>query len=508
VTFVIRRALRSALAGAGAATHHGIVIYRVSLVLVGAVTVSALVASVRATLAPSLASDAEIRELLVDHVDAQKKSVGTIAGLLTPQGRRFVSYGHLNQGDLRPLDADTVFEVGSVTKIFTALLLADMVQRGDLALDDPLSKYLPEVKVPDKDGRKITLADLATHTSGLPFFPSDIPIADPAEAGRIVANYSTDQVHQFLARYELPQRPGSKWAYSNLGYGLLGEALARRAGRDYETLVRERITGPLGMASTAITISPAMKARLGVGHDGKLEAAPGVDMPAFLAAGCFRSTANDLLTFLSAIMDAKSPLAPAMASMLQTRRPGPGLEQALGWWIVKVGADDEGFVAFGGQTLGYAATLAFDPKTRVGVVVLSNGTQDDGGLGWHLLRPAFPVTTAAAMKARQEAARKEAVVDAKKLDADAGQYRVASGPTAGDVVTIEHQTEGLVLKSPATPPQGLRLYAESDSRFFLTEADVQITFEADARGRVTGLVVHFAGAETEAPRVDAEGEKR
>jgi CubicO group peptidase (beta-lactamase class C family) len=478
------------------------------MVLVGAVTVAALVASVRATFETKVASDAEIREFLVDHVDTQKKSVGTIVGLLTPRGRRFVSYGHLSQGDSRPLDADTVFEVGSVTKLFTALLLADMVQRGEVALDAPLSQYLPDGKVPEKDGRKITLLDLATHTSGLPFFPADIPIADPPQAGRIVAKYSSAQVHRFLATYTLPQPPGAKWAYSNLGYGLLGEALARRAGKDYEALVRERITGPLGMASTAITISPAMRKRLGVGHDAKLEPTPEVDMPAFLAAGCLRSTANDLLTFLAAFMDGKSPLAPAMASMLRTRRPGPGLEQALGWWIVKVGADDDGFVAFGGQTPGYATTVAYDPVTHVGVVVLSNGTRDDDGLGWHLLRPSFPVATAAAVKARQEAASKEVKLEAKRLDPYAGQYRVASGPTAGDLVTIERQAEGLVLKSPSTPPDGLRLYAESESRFFLTEADLQVTFETDGQSRVTGLVVHFAGTDTEALRADGAGDTR
>src|SRR5262249_2153709 len=149
VTLVIRHALRSALADAGAATHYGIVIYRVSMVLVGAATVAALVSSVRATLETKMASESEIRELLMDHVDTQRKSVGTIVGLLTPRGRRFVSYGHSRRGDPRPLDADTVFEVGSVTKLFTALLLADMVQRGEVALDAPLSQYLPDVKVPE-----------------------------------------------------------------------------------------------------------------------------------------------------------------------------------------------------------------------------------------------------------------------------------------------------------------------------------------------------------------------
>ncbi len=479
---------------------------RIALVLVAAATVLALVSSLRSTRGVTVASDAEIRDLLVDHVDVQKKSVGTIVGILTPRGRRFVSYGRSDAP--RPLDADTVFEVGSVTKIFTALLLAEMVQHGEVSLDDPLSKHLPEVKLPERNGRPIRLVDLATHTSGLPFFPSDVPLANPDEVGRVVAAYPVERVHLFLSSYELTRDAGSRWEYSNLGFALLGEALARRAGRDYETLLRERITGPLGMASTAVTVSPAMRARLALGHDGKLRPAPEVDMPAFAAAGSLRSTANDLLTFLAAFMAEDKPqLAPAMAAMLETRRPGPGLEQALGWWIVKVGLDDPGFVAFGGQTLGYATTVAFDPKAHVGVVVLSNGAQDDGGLGWHLLRPAFPVMTAAAVKAREERLNKEVRITAKSLDGYVGRYRVASGPTAGDIVTIERQGDGLILHSPSTPPQGVRLHAEDERTFFLVEADVQVTFVTDGRGRATGLVVRFAGTDTEAPRVDEEARK-
>jgi D-alanyl-D-alanine-carboxypeptidase/D-alanyl-D-alanine-endopeptidase len=493
---------------AAAASDHLTMMNRISLLIVALATAVALVASAKSTLAPRVTSDAEIRELLIDHVDAQKKSLGTVVGILSPKGRRFVSYGQARQGDPRPLDGDTVFEVGSVTKIFTALLLADMVQRGEVALDDPLSKYLPGVKVPERNGRKITLVDLATHTSGLPFFPSDIPLTDPAEVSRVVAKYSVADVHRFLSTFELAEDIGSKWAYSNLGFGLLGEALARRAGKDYETLVRERITGPLGMKSTAITVSPAMKARLAAGYDAQLRPAPEMDMPAFLAAGCLRSTANDLLTLLAAFTgDKKSSLAPAMAAMLRTRRPGPGLEQALAWWIVKVGQDDDGFVAFGGQTAGFASTIAYDPETHVGVVVLSNGTQDDGGLGWHLLRPAFPVVTAAVVKERQERASREITVEPKVLTTYVGRYRVASGPTAGDVVVIEAQADGLIVKSSTTPPQGVRLHAHDERTFFLTEADVQVTFETDDQQHVTGVVIHFAGVDTAAPRVDTAGEK-
>src|SRR5262249_40361594 len=145
-----------------------------------------------------------------------------------------------------------------------------------------------------------------------------------------------------------------------------------------------------------------MKARLAAGHDAHLQPAPTVNMPAFIAAGSLRSSANDLLTFLAGYMGyVKSPLAAAMADMLQTRRPGPNFQQALGWWVLPLEPGDEGIVFHGGQTPGYSSAVAYDPKTRVGVVGLSNCTEDDGGLAWHLLRPNFPLATSATVKARE-----------------------------------------------------------------------------------------------------------
>jgi CubicO group peptidase (beta-lactamase class C family) len=401
----------------------------------------------------SLPSDAEIRELLKDRIDVQHKSVGMVVGIISPQGRRVVSYGQLNQGDPRPLDGNTVFEIGSVTKIFTALLLADMVQRGQVALTDPVEKYLPSgVKVPERNGQKITLVDLATQTSGLPFFPKDIPIDDSAGVVRIVANYSVAQLYQFLSTYELPRDIGSKWEYSNTGFGLLGIALANRAGTTYEDLVHARITGPLGMTGTAIAASPQMKGRLAAGHGSDLHPAPQVEMPAFVAASSLRSSANDLLTFLAAFLGSpKSPLAPAMAAMLETRRPGPGWVQALGWWVVSTGPADDGFVTHGGQTPGYTCTVAYDPKTRVGVVTLSNSAENDGGLAWHLLRPNFPMARPNAEKA--SVGRKEVALSYKLLDRYVGQYRVETGLTTGELITIERRDNALVLKS-ASSPQG------------------------------------------------------
>ena len=264
--------------------------------------------------------DSEIRKILAERIDTFHQGVGIVVGVIEPQGRRIVAYGSLNQGDPRPLNGDTIFEIGSVTKVFTSLVLSDMVQRGEVALADPVAKYLPaDVKVPERGGRVITLVDLSTHTSGLPRLPSNLQPKDPANP---YADYSVEQLYQFLSSYQLTRDIGSQFEYSNLGGGLLGHVLGRRAGMDYEALVRSRITVPLGMSSTGITLSPDMKARLATGHNDKLVAVPNWDLPALAGAGALRSSANDMLTFLAANLGyVKSPLAPAMAAMLSVRRP-------------------------------------------------------------------------------------------------------------------------------------------------------------------------------------------
>ena len=228
-------------------------------------------------------SDSEIRGILVQRIDEFHQSVGIVVGMIGPNGRKVVSYGAAEKGDARALNGDTVFEIGSVTKVFTSLLLADMVQRGEVALTDPVAKYLPPgVKVPQRNGRQITLEDLATHTSGLPRLPSNLK---PKDAANPYADYTVAQMYEFLASYELPRDIGTKYEYSNLGGGLLGHALALRAGQDYESLVRSRITAPLGMKDTSIALSPAMKARLAAGYDGQLNRAANWDLPTLAGAG-------------------------------------------------------------------------------------------------------------------------------------------------------------------------------------------------------------------------------
>jgi serine-type D-Ala-D-Ala carboxypeptidase/endopeptidase len=435
-------------------------------------------------------SDTEIRKILVDRIDVQHQSVGIVVGVIGPEGRRVIAYGQLDKGDPRALNGDTIFEIGSATKVFTSLLLADMAEHHEVALDDPVAKYLPsDVKMPERNGRVITLVDLATHTSGLPRLPANLNPKDPANP---YADYSAEQLYQFLSNYQLTRDIGSEYEYSNLGGGLLGYVLARRAGTDYETLVRSRISDPLKMTSTRITLTPEMKARLAVGHNSALDPVENWDATTLAGAGALRSTANDLLIFLAANLGyTQSPLAPAMASMLKVRRPTGhlGLEVALGWHIYTVNGKE--IVWHNGGTGGYRSFMGFDPEARIGVVALSNAYTAVGvdDIGRHLLDPAVPL----AVPPKQHT---EVRVDPKLFDAYVGNYQLAPN----FIITITR--DGDHLFEQATGQSAFEIFPESDHDFFLKVVDAQITFVTDSNGHATELVLHQGGHDQHAKRIN------
>src|ERR1700736_204992 len=218
-----------------------------------------------------LPSNDEIRKILTERVGANEKDTGIIVGVIEPRGRRIITFGHRNAGDLRPLDGDTIFEIGSVTKGFTVLLLADMVGKNEVALSDPVAKYLAaDFKVPERNGRSITLVDLATHASGLPFMPENAPaLNDPA-----AAKYSAADLKQYVSNYKLKRDIGAEWEYSNIGYWVLSEALSNRGGKSYEDLMQTRVITPLKLTNTDFALSPKMKGNLAVGHDAASQPAP------------------------------------------------------------------------------------------------------------------------------------------------------------------------------------------------------------------------------------------
>lgn len=330
-------------------------------------------------------SDAAIREILKARVDTGK-AVGLVVGVIDGARRSIVSYGAFDAADPRPVAADTVMEIGSVTKVFTSLLLADAVERGEVALSDPLARFLP-VKVPERNGRAITLLDLATHTSGLPSLPGNLT---PKDMTNPYVDYTDEQLFAFLPTYELKRDIGGGWEYSNMAVGLLGQALARRAGMPFEELVKARITGPLKMTDTSIVLSADQKARLAPGHDPALKAVANWDLPTFAGAGALRSTMSDMMTFLAAeLSEPTTPLQQAMRAQRLPRRPTglPGAEQALGWMMRKSDDGKEEVLWHNGATGGYRAFIAFNAATGKGVVVLSNTATPSGvnDIGFNLL---------------------------------------------------------------------------------------------------------------------------
>ena len=451
-------------------------------ILSAVVLLPVLIASVPAVTAGQdaplrmVARDAEIRKILAERVDTLtggEQSVGIVVGVIGPQGRRVIAYGYSGKRDARAVDGDTCFEIGSATKIFTALLLAEMVGRGEVALADPAGKYLPGVKLPERSGRAITLIDLVMHTSGLPLMP------DESAKGEGAARF-----YEFLAHYQLPRDSGTAWDYSNVGYWLLSQALSARAGADFETLLRDRVVAPLGLTRTAFTAPPGSQANCAVGHDVALQPAPSVfDVPVYKdlpAAGGLLSTANDLLQFLTATMDyERSPLTSAIALQRRTRRQlSPGRSQALGWMVSGEG-DDQLFVHDGG-TWGYASSIAFDPATGEGVVVLSSHVASVADLARHLLRPATPLVPPGKR-------RKEITVDAAGLDSYAGRYE-ARGE---GIFVVLRERDFLTLELPADwgIPR-MRLRPEALRDFFVAELPLRVTFETAEDGRVTGMLVY------------------
>jgi len=432
--------------------------------------------------------DSQIRQVLANRIDVEQQSVGIVVGVIDPHGRRIVAYGHPQQGDDQPLTGDSVFEIGSITKVFTSLLLTKMTEHGEVRLNEPVAELLPPgTQVPQRDGRQITLADLATHTSGLPRMPDNFRPANPLNP---YADYSVKQLYQFLASYQLPRDPGVKWVYSNLGFGLLGLALARRAGIDYGTLLREQICRPLGLHSTATVTTPSMAQRLAVGHSADLITVSSWNLTEAMAgAGALRSTANDLLTFLAAAMGrTQSGLTPAFQALLSVQRPteAPFIEEALGWMVDTRGGGE--IVWKDGGTGGYASFIGYDPASDSAVVVLSNSNNSVDDLGLHLLDSRYPLSV-------PYGSPPEATVSPGILDRYVGFYELA--PNA--IFTITRK--GNQLFAQLTGQTRMAIYPKSPREFFLKVVDARMSFETDSRGKAMGLTLHQNGFDRRALKI-------
>ena len=454
--------------------------------------------------AETIPSEGEIQKILATRVDGQHWATGIVVGLVAPQGTSTIAYGTTAKGATQKVGADTVYDIGSITKVFTALTLADMAQHGEVALDDPVAKYLPkDAKLPKDGARQITLADLATHTAGLPLRPDNLAPKDPNNK---YAEYSEADLYRYLAHAKPANPIGSTYDYSNPGFGLLGVALAHRAGTDLDTLFERRILKPLGMGDTVRNATPALQSRMAQGYSydfasTDLTPAEHWDYGGGIAgAGGYRSTASDMVKFLQAILGTRtSPLASSFAAMTKTRRPGgmmPATAIALGWNILD--QDGREIVWKNGSVGGFRAFIGYDAAARTGVVVLVNAQTGTGGddIGLHILDPKIPVDLHIPRK------HVETKLDPALLDRYVGTYKYADN----DFVVVTR--EGDHLAETESGQEKLELFAESARDFFFKVADAQITFETGPDGNVTAAVWHQDGQDQRGVRVPEGAPKK
>lgn len=421
-------------------------------------------------------------ELMLRYLVQDKATPAIVVGILEADGStRVLSQGNAGAG-ARPLGPKSVFEIGSINKTFTGTLLADMVQKSEVALADPISKYLPaSVTAPSRNGREITLLDLATHRSGLPRLPDN---HTPADRANPYADYTTEMLYAFLSKHQLTRDPGAEGVYSNLGMGLLGHLLARAAKTSYVDLVQKRILDPLGMKMTSYALDGEVATWMTKGH-GKGEMVPfWFATEAIHGAGGLRSNVEDMLKYLKAnVGPAKTDLERAMREAHKVRAPVQGdLSIGLGWQVQQY--QGRTLIQHGGGTGGFTAFVGFDPDKRVGVVMLTNTGQFPDDPAQDFLRRGPPL------------AIPEVKVAKEVLETYVGDYEVAPGR----IMSVKLEPEGwLTIRVPNNVR--FRMYAQSDTAFFVKRAPWRFTFNKDAAGTGIELIGDLDGTERRARKV-------
>jgi CubicO group peptidase (beta-lactamase class C family) len=409
---------------------------------------------------------------------------GMVVALIEPaKDPVFLGFGRISDDDATPPGADAIFEIGSVSKVLTGLLLRDAVARGEVTLDTPVAQMVPfGVRFPDADGVRPTLGDLVTHRSGLPTLPENL---NPADITDPYADFGEAELYTYLEYAQLHAIPGTVYAYSNLGAGLLGFLLARQIGTSYEQAVKTRILSPLGLAETWIEIPKPMAPRLlpGTRVDGQPAGPWRFDVLA--GAGAWRSTAKDMAklvqTAASAAAGEKVPLGDVLrASFEPLGDAGGDMAIATAWHITA-----KGVIWHNGMTGGYASYIGFDPKTRRGVVVLASS--------------ASPLITQIGMETFDAFAGDKydlqlGLVDVspKDLDLLVGSYQLADKT----VLTIVRDGDDFFLTMEG---DRVRLHATSPTTFLAMALSATVEFVVDG-ATVRGFILHMPDYDVEAVR--------
>ncbi len=316
----------------------------------------------------------------------QKNTAGICIAVIKDGKVQTYSYGETKLGEKNLPDADqTLFEIGSISKTFTAILLADAVIKGKMQLNDPISKYLPDSigKMSYKDA-PITLQTLSNHSSGFPSLPANFFQKSDNEANPY-QNYDEKRMFTYLKNFKPYREVGVNYDYSNFAVGLLGTILARQNQTSYEQLITDKICQPLQMKNTKIFLQDTDNQRFAQGYDGNGKATSAWDMNTLAGAGGIRSTVNDLVKYVMANMTI-APKQLQEAINLTHKTTFSKAENVVGLgWILPSKANSNLYFHNGG-TGGFRSFAGFDKERKIGIVILSNATESVDGIGFGLLK--------------------------------------------------------------------------------------------------------------------------
>src|SRR3989338_9713639 len=344
----------------------------------------------------SFASFEELKQKIdpvVNDYISSERNVGAIVGIIDGNNQAHWNYGTLEIGQEKAILVDTLFEIGSISKVFTGIILVSLANEGVVSLSDKISKYINELPKTTAD---ITLVELSTHTSGLPRLPNNF---NPINIKNPYADYTEDPLLKFIRSFT-PEKHPTKFDlryYSNVGVGLLGYILTIASKKTYEELLKEKITGPLGMNDTVVSLNEDQLKRFAPGYDAALELTSPWDLNVLVGAGGIRSTAQDMLKFVRAnLLPDETSISKPLKLAQEIQHTNKNLSIGLGW--IRDSDEEKSLYFHNGGTGGYRSLVAFSHETGKGAISLTNTASEIGCianiavLGWECSPPKdYPV---------------------------------------------------------------------------------------------------------------------
>ncbi|QJR11857.1 hypothetical protein DSM104443_02940 [Usitatibacter rugosus] len=422
-----------------------------------------------------------LSQTVVARLAAEDQPACVAVGIVGPAARTAIAC--TNSAGKLTIDPDSIFEIGSFSKVMTGVLLANMIERGEVKLTDPISKYAPAgSKLPTRGGREITLGDLVSHRSSLPRVP---PNFKPTNLSNPYKGFDSKALYEGLAQTELTADIGTRQEYSNFGFMLLSDLLGRAGGKRFDELLAERIFKVLEMTSTGVVLPAEVEKRFVQGHAAGYTPVPMWDIdPALAGAGGIRSSLVDMMRFADAAVGRRTlGLGKTFdASLVPLIDNSEGTSTLFAWGMRRRGVGR--LIFHNGQTGGMRSMVVVNPDNGTGAVVLTDSVVSFEDLAFYLVDASMPL----------KLKREEITLDDKVLDEYVGTYQLTPE------FALRIFREGSRLLVQATGQSALPMFAEAQDRFFLKLVDAQLTFRRDAKGRVISVVLHQGGRDLPGPR--------